>query len=236
MHSGSFPLSVYTTGSAEAGGGTKSLLLSDLSHGIYQFSSPENDKSSSQTHSFTKECSSRLSFSSGPSPHGVVSGQGSVSSVCWIFSLLSIDLFATCMNAQLPAYVCSVSGSVRGGSGNPVKSLGIFREFLSPFLLGRCSYLFCFSSERIASRGFCWLLLVGLAILGSTTCCSCQCLALLLPLFSFLLPLGHWVALKPTSRVLLEWMLLCSPSPLLVTLAKLPRGWLKQVGLPLSHL
>ena len=141
------------------GGGDKSLLLSDLSHWIYQFS-PENDKSSSQTHSFTKECSSRLSFSSGPSPHGVVSGQGSVSSVCWIFSLLSIDLFATCMNAQLPAYVCSVSGSVRGGSGNPVKSLGIFREFLSPFLLGRCSYLFCLvqrGSRPVGSVGCSYL-------------------------------------------------------------------------------
>ena len=215
-------------------GGTKSLLLSDLTLEIYQFLDQK------MINLVVRHIPSRRNVLAdslsrpGPLLTEWSLDEGVFSRLLDLVPLLSIDLFATCMNFRLPAYVSpfpDLSAVAVDALSIPWDFQGIPYAF-PPWKMLQ-SVLTKIREDRVP------LVLVvapnwprqswfhDLLQLSVTN-------ALLLPPIANLLTQGHWVAPKAVSRDLHAWMLSGSPSPLTVTLAKLPRGWLQQVGLPLK--
>ena len=109
--------------SAEAGGDEVSALIGPDRRGL-SFPGPGKDNSRRQTHSFTKECSSRLPFSSGSPPHGVVSGRESLLESTRSGSTAERRPLRHLHEQSVASIRQSVPGPVRGGSGRPVDPLG----------------------------------------------------------------------------------------------------------------
>ena len=145
---------------------------------------------------------------------------------------LSVDLFATCMNAQLETYVSPFPDL----SAVAVDALSIPWDFQGiPYAFPPWKMLL---SVLKKIREDCIPLVLVIAPNWPRQAWFPDLLhlsvsnALLLPPIANLLSQGQWVVPNPHLWCLHAWMLSGSHLTLTDTLTKLPRQWLQQVGLP----